>query len=138
MSDMADLSKSKKLDRLVKVQGHLKKMVENELAITTRERTELAERIDELTGYLTTYDPLHQDMLKHYVMRHSRLMARDVRLEAIQQVQENQLLKETKKGEKLEDKRDSAREDEARERDDNSIYELVDLQISLKSSLQQG
>ncbi|WP_296018271.1 hypothetical protein [uncultured Agrobacterium sp.] len=135
---MADLSKSKKLDRLVKVQGHLKKMVENELAITTRERTELAERIDELTGYLTTYDPLHQDMLKHYVMRHSRLMARDVRLEAIQQVQENQLLKETKKGEKLEDKRDSAREDEARERDDNSIYELVDLQISLKSSLQQG
>lgn len=138
MSDMADLSKSKKLDRLVKVQGHLKKMVENELAITTRERTELAERIEELTGYLTTYDPLHQDMLKHYVMRHSRLMARDVRLEAIQQVQENQLLKETKKGEKLEDKRDSAREDEARERDDNSIYELVDLQISLKSSLQQG
>ncbi|WP_296039083.1 hypothetical protein [uncultured Agrobacterium sp.] len=135
---MADLSKSKKLDRLVKVQGHLKKMVENELAITTRERTELAERIEELTGYLTTYDPLHQDMLKHYVMRHSRLMARDVRLEAIQQVQENQLLKETKKGEKLEDKRDSAREDEARERDDNSIYELVDLQISLKSSLQQG
>ncbi|WP_296097709.1 hypothetical protein [uncultured Agrobacterium sp.] len=135
---MADLSKSKKLDRLVKVQGHLKKMVENELAITTRERTELAERIEELTGYLITYDPLHQDMLKHYVMRHSRLMARDVRLEAIQQVQENQLLKETKKGEKLEDKRDSAREDEARERDDNSIYELVDLQISLKSSLQQG
>ncbi len=135
---MADLSKSKKLDRLVKVQGHLKKMVENELAITTRERTELAERIEELTGYLTTYDPLHQDMLKHYVMRHSRLMARDVRLEAIQQVQENQLLKETKKGEKLEDKRDSAREDEVRERDDNSIYELVDLQISLKSSLQQG
>ncbi|MGV1915211.1 hypothetical protein [uncultured Agrobacterium sp.] len=135
---MADLSKSKKLDRLVKVQGHLKKMVENELAITTRERTELAERIEELTGYLTTYDPLHQDMLKHYVMRHSRLMARDVRLEAIQQVQESQLLKETKKGEKLEDKRDSAREDEARERDDNSIYELVDLQISLKSSLQQG
>ncbi len=135
---MADLSKSKKLDRLVKVQGHLKKMVENELAITTRERTELAERIEELTGYLTTYDPLHQDMLKHYVMRHSRLLARDVRLEAIQQVQENQLLKETKKGEKLEDKRDSAREDEARERDDNSIYELVDLQISLKSSLQQG
>lgn len=135
---MADLSKSKKLDRLVKVQGHLKKMVENELAITTRERTELAGRIEELTGYLTTYDPLHQDMLKHYVMRHSRLMARDVRLESIQQVQENQLLKETKKGEKLEDKRDSAREEEARERDDNSIYELVDLQISLKSSLQQG
>ncbi|MGV1907181.1 hypothetical protein [Agrobacterium cavarae] len=136
---MADLSKSKKLDRLVKVQGHLTKMVENELAITTRERAELAEKIETLSGYLTSYDPLHQDMLKHYVMRHSRLMARDVRLESIQDAQETQLLKETKKGEKLEDKRDSAREDEARVRDDNSIYELIDLQISMKaSSLQQG
>ncbi len=135
---MADLSKSKKLDRLVKVQGHLKKMVENELAIT-HPRADRACRTDRGAHRLSDhYDPLHQDMLKHYVMRHSRLMARDVRLEAIQQVQENQLLKETKKGEKLEDKRDSAREDEARERDDNSIYELVDLQISLKSSLQQG
>jgi len=136
---MADQSKSKKLDRLAKVQGHLKKMAENELALTTRERNELTEKIDALSGYLTSFDPIHQDMLKHYVMRHSRLKARDVRLESIQQAQENQVLRETKKGEKLLEKRDDAREDEARERDDNSIYELIDLQISLKdTSLKQG
>ena len=136
---MADPLRSKKLDRLAKVQSHLKQMAENELALTTRERNDLAQKIDALTGYLTTYDPLHQDMLKHYVMRHSRLMARDVRLESIQQAQERHVLMEPKKGEKLVEKRDAARQDEARERDDNSIYELVDLQMSLKdTSLQQG
>ncbi len=136
---MADQLKSKKLQRLARVQGHLTKMAENELAITTRERNELAEKIDALDGYLTSFDPIHQDMQKHYVMRHSRLKARDVRLHSIQQAQESQVLRETKKGEKLEDKRDAAREHEARERDDNSIYELIDLQMSLKdTSLKQG
>lgn len=134
-----DQLKSKKLDRLAKVQGHLKKMAENELAITTRERNDLAEKIDTLTGYLTSLDPLHQQMLKHYASRHGRLTSRDVRLEAIQQAQETQILKETKKGERLEEKRDAARADELRVREDNSVYELIDLQMSLKdSSLQQG
>ena len=134
-----DDSKSKKLGRLVKVQGHLKQMAENELAITTRERNELAEKIDTLTGYLTSLDPLHQHMLKHYATRHGRLKSRDIRLESIEKAQEQQVVKETKKGERLEDKRDDARADEARARDDNSVYELIDLQMSLKdTSLQQG
>lgn len=135
---MAD-AKSKKLSRLVKVQGHLKQMAENELAITTRERNEVAEKLDTLTGYLTSLDPLHQHMLKHYATRHGRLTSRDVRLESIEKAQEQQVVKETKKGERLEDKRDDARADEARVREDNSVYELIDLQMSLKdTSLQQG
>jgi hypothetical protein len=134
-----DDSKSKKLNRLAKVQGHLKKMAENELAITTRERSELAEKMDALTGYLTSLDPMHQHMLKHYAARHGKLTSRDVRLESIEKAQEQQVMKETKKGERLEDKRDAARADEQRVRDDNSVYELIDLQMSLKdSSLQQG
>jgi hypothetical protein len=49
------------------------------------------------------------------------------------------VMKETKKGERLEDKRDAARADELRVREDNSVYELIDLHMSLKdSSLQQG
>ncbi|MET0170842.1 hypothetical protein HRR99_01880 [Agrobacterium vaccinii] len=134
-----DDSKSKKLNRLVKVQGHLKQMAENELAITTRERNEIAEKIDALSGYLTSLDPMHQQMLKHYATRHGRLMSRDVRLEAIEKAQEQHVLKETKKGERLEDKRDAARADEQRVREDNSVYEMIDLQMSLKdTSLQQG
>ncbi|MBN7807341.1 hypothetical protein JZX86_18470 [Agrobacterium rosae] len=134
-----DDSKSKKLNRLAKVQGHLKKMAENELAITTRERNEIAEKIDALSGYLTSLDPMHQQMLKHYATRHGKLMSRDVRLESIEKAQEQQVLKETKKGERLEDKRDAARADELRVREDNSVYELIDLHMSLKdSSLQQG
>ncbi|WP_082760238.1 hypothetical protein [Agrobacterium bohemicum] len=134
-----DDSKSKKLNRLAKVQGHLKKMAENELAITTRERNDLAEKIDSLSGYLTSLDPMHQHMLKHYATRHGKLMSRDVRLESIEKAQEQQVMKETKKGERLEDKRDAARADELRVREDNSVYELIDLHMSLKdSSLQQG
>ncbi len=134
-----DPLKSKKLSRLVKVQGHLKQMAENELAITTRERTELAEKIETLSGYVTSLDPLHQQMLKHYAMRHGRLLSRDVRLEAIEKGQEQQVVKETKKGERLEEKRDAARADELRVQEDNSVYELIDLQMSMKdTSLQQG
>lgn len=134
-----DPLKSKKLDRLAKVQGHLKKMAENELAITTRERNELADKIETLTGYLTSSDPLHQEFIKHYVVRHARLKTRDMRLEAMQEAQEMHLLKETKKGERLIDKRDAAREEEMREREDNTVYELIELQMSIKSSsLQQG
>ncbi|MBB3944835.1 hypothetical protein GGQ73_000760 [Rhizobium skierniewicense] len=136
---MMDPLKSKKLSRLVKVQGHLKQMAENELAITTRERTELAEKIETLSGYVTSLDPLHQQMLKHYAMRHGRLLSRDVRLEAIEKGQEQQVVKETKKGERLEEKRDAARADELRVQEDNSVYELIDLQMSMKdTSLQQG
>ncbi len=134
-----DPLKSKKLNRLAKVQGHIKKMAENELAITTRERNEVSEKIEALSGYLNSLDPLHQQMLKHYVVRHERLLVRDVRLENIEKAQEQQVLKETKKGERLEEKRDAAREDEQRVREDNSIYEMIDLQLALKdTSLQQG
>ncbi|MES5098320.1 hypothetical protein ABUK73_08830 [Agrobacterium sp. BA1120] len=134
-----DPNKSKKLSRLVKVQGHIQQMAENELAITTRERNELSEKIETLSGYLNSLDPLHQQMLKHYAVRHDRLKSRDVRLEAIEKAQEQQVLKETKKGERLEEKRDAARQDEQREREDNSIYELIDLHMALKdTSLQQG
>ncbi len=134
-----DPHKSKKLSRLVKVQGHIQQMAENELAITTRERNELSEKIETLSGYLNSLDPLHQQMLKHYAVRHDRLKSRDVRLEAIEKAQEQQVLKETKKGERLEEKRDAARQDEQREREDNSIYELIDLHMALKdTSLQQG
>lgn len=134
-----DALKSKKLNRLAKVQGHLKKMAENELAITTRERNEVAEKIEALSGYVNSLDPLHQQMLKHYAVRHERLLVRDVRLQNMEKAQEQQVLKETKKGERLEEKRDAARDDEQRVRDDNSIYEMIDLQIALKdTSLQQG
>lgn len=134
-----DPLKSAKLNRLAKVQGHLKKMAENELAITTRERNEVAEKIEALSGYVNSLDPLHQQMLKHYAVRHERLLVRDVRLENMEKAQEQQVLKETKKGERLEEKRDAARDDEQRVRDDNSIYEMIDLQIALKdTSLQQG
>ncbi|NTE85417.1 hypothetical protein [Agrobacterium rubi] len=134
-----DPLKSKKLSRLVKVQGHIKQMAENELAITTRERNELAEKIETLSGYVTSLDPLHQQMLKHYAMRHGRLLSRDVRLEAMEKGQEQQVVKETKKGERLEKKRDAARADELRVQEDNSVYELIDLQMSMKdTSLQQG
>lgn len=134
-----DPLKSKKLNRLAKVQGHIKKMAENELAITTRERNEVSEKIEALSGYLNSLDPLHQQMLKHYAVRHERLLVRDVRLGNIEKAQEQQVLKETKKGERLEEKRDAAREDEQRVREDNSIYEMIDLQLALKdTSLQQG
>ncbi len=134
-----DPLKSKKLNRLAKVQGHIKKMAENELAVTTRERNEVSEKIEALSGYLNSLDPLHQQMLKHYAVRHERLLVRDVRLENIEKAQEQQVLKETKKGERLEEKRDAAREDEQRVREDNSIYEMIDLQLALKdTSLQQG
>ena len=70
---------------------------------------------------------MHQTFSKHYSDRYSRLVVQDRQLEGVQQFQENKVLKEKTKADRLEDRMHIARDLEDREADDNAIYDLLEI-----------
>lgn len=124
---MASDKRSHKLKRLVTVQRHMEKMAEIELSDTTRHRTDVLRSIDNVLDAISSDDPVHQIFSKHYSERYSRLRAKDQQLADVQQFQENKVLKEKTKADRLRDKMLDAREDEQRETDDNAIYDLLEI-----------
>ncbi len=135
---MAGDEKSKKLKRLVAVQRHIEKMAENELSMVIRERNEVAEATVRTVGVMTSLDPLHRPLSRHYLERFSRLTSRDKQLGHLQRAQESRLAKERKKGDRLEEKMKGAREAEQRVADDNAVYDLVELTIALAPADRQA
>jgi hypothetical protein len=134
-----DNLRSQKLNRLVKVQRHVEKMAENDLALTIRERTSVAENMEKMADFITSLEPMHRAFSRNYTSQYSRLAARDTRLDLIQRAQETQVLKERTKADRLEEKKNDAVQLETRMADDKSVYELIDLHLTLKDvSLQQG
>jgi hypothetical protein len=124
---MASDKRSHKLKRLVTVQRHMEKMAEIELSDTTRHRTDVLKSIDNVLDALSSPDPVHQIFSKHYTDRYGRLKVKDQQLADVQQFQENKVLKEKTKADRLRDKMLEAREEEQREADDNAIYELLEI-----------
>lgn len=136
---MNDPAKSKKLKRLVTVQRQIEKMAENELSAAIAERTQVAENMNRTAGFMTSLEPLHRPFSRFYIEQFSRLAARDQRLSLIQQAQETRVAKERAKGDKLEEKMKDAVEAEKRAADDNGVYDLLDMIVTLKhTSFQQG
>ncbi|WP_418136500.1 hypothetical protein [Agrobacterium sp. El2ro-1b] len=124
---MASDKRSEKLKRLVTVQRHMEKMAEVELADTTRVRSEVAQSMETTFEAMSSMDPVHQTFSKHYSDRYGRLVVQDRQLEGVQHFQENKVLKEKTKADRLEDRMHIARDLEDREADDNAIYDLLEI-----------
>ncbi|MCJ8520833.1 hypothetical protein ABID21_003751 [Pseudorhizobium tarimense] len=131
---MAELNRSKKLKRLVAVQRHLEKMAESELAATTRHREEVAQTMDIVIEAIGSLEPVHRQFSQHYVERFGRLAIKEQQLENVQQIQENKVLKERTKAERLEEHMKEARELEDREASDQATYDLLEITLAAPAS----
>lgn len=127
------VKRSDKLKRLVAVQRHLEKMAENELAATTRHRAEVNQSMEEVIEAIGSVNPIHRQFSQQYAERFGRLTVKEKQLAGVQQLQEMKVLKERTKAERLEDNMKDARDHEDREAADNSIYELIDMTISIQA-----
>jgi hypothetical protein len=131
---MAEQNRSKKLKRLVTVQRHLEKMAESELAATTRHRQEVAQSMEVVIEAIGSMEPVHRQFSQHYAERYGRLTIKDQQLENVQQFQENKVLKERTKAERLEDHMKDARDLEDREASDQAIYDLLEITLAAPAS----
>lgn len=126
--------RSKKLKRLVALQRHLEKMAESELAATGRQIEEVNHSKEQVIEAIGSMTPIHMQFAQNYSGRFGKLMVREKQLTSIQQVQEVRVLKERTKGDRLENHMKEALEQEDRERDDNAIYELLEITLSTGGS----
>ena len=131
---MAEQNRSKKLKRLVTVQRHLEKMAESDLAATTRHREEVAQSMEVVIEAIGSMDPVHRQFSHNYAERYGRLRIRDHQLENVQQFQENKVLKERTKGDRLDEHMKDARDLEDREASDQAIYDLLEITLAAPAS----
>ncbi|WP_029617329.1 hypothetical protein [Pseudorhizobium marinum] len=131
---MAEQNRSKKLKRLVTVQRHLEKMAESELAATTRHREEVAQSMEVVIEAIGSMDPVHRQFSHNYAERYGRLRIKDQQLENVQQFQENKVLKERTKGDRLDEHMKDARDLEDREASDQAIYDLLEITLAAPAS----
>jgi hypothetical protein len=126
--------KSDKLKRLVAVQRHMERMAESDLGITAQRIEENARSMDTVMDAIGSLDPLHRLFAQNYADRFDRLSNTDKQLHGLQQVQEMKLMRERAKGDRLEENMKDARDHEERERDDDAIYDLIDLKFATPAS----
>ncbi|WP_137135687.1 hypothetical protein [Rhizobium sp. FKY42] len=125
--------RSKKLKRLVNVQRQLERMAEGELAANTEQRREVEQSMEVVMEAISSEKPVHMQFSRNYSERYGRLMIKDKQLAGVQQVLEGKVLRERTKGDRLEEQMKEARDLEDRERDDNAIYELLELTLLTSS-----
>ncbi|MCM2291388.1 hypothetical protein NAC44_03475 [Allorhizobium sp. BGMRC 0089] len=126
--------KSRKLKRLVTVQRHLEKMAELDLAETSRKREEIAAGLDRVIEALGSMDPVHRLFAQSYAERFARLSSDDKRMIDVQRVQENIVLRQRTKADRLEDRMKEARDEEDREMQEKALEDLLDLTFSTTAS----
>jgi len=131
---MAEQNRSKKLKRLVTVQRYLEKMAESELAATTRHREEVAQSMEVVIEAIGSMDPVHRQFSHNDAERYGRLRIKDQQLENVQQFQENKVLKERTKGDRLDEHMKDARDLEDREASDQAIYDLLEITLAAPAS----
>ncbi|MBP2548036.1 hypothetical protein J2858_000929 [Neorhizobium galegae] len=111
------------------MQRHLEKMAEGELAATSVQRVEVGQQMDLVIEAIGSMTPLHMQFSRNYSERFGRLMIKDKQLAGVQQVLEARVIRERTKGDRLEEHMKDARMDEDRERDDNAIYDLLEMTL---------
>ena len=131
---MGPQKKSDKLKRLVAVQRHMERMAESDLGITAQRIEQNARSMDTVMDAIGSLDPLHRLFAQNYADRFDRLSNTDKQLHGLQQVQEMKLMRERAKGDRLEENMKDARDHEERERDDDAIYDLIDLKFATPAS----
>ena len=82
--------------------------------------------------------PVHQIFAGLYSGQISRLTARDQHLQTVQSIQENKMMRERAKGDRLEEKMGEARLSELRTADDDAIYDILDQQMAHKQGRLDG
>ncbi len=131
---MGPHKKSDKLKRLVAVQRHMERMAESDLGITAQRIEENARSMDTVMDAIGSLDPLHRLFAQNYADRFDRLSNTDKQLHGLQQVQEMKLMRERAKGDRLEENMKDARDHEERQRDDDAIYDLIDIKFATPAS----
>ncbi|MBC2771771.1 hypothetical protein H6M51_02795 [Rhizobium sp. AQ_MP] len=131
---MGPQKKSDKLKRLVAVQRHMERMAESDLGITAQRIEENARSMETVMEAIGSLDPLHRLFAQNYADRFDRLSNTDKQLHGLQQVQEMKLMRERAKGDRLEENMKEARDHEERERDDDAIYDLIDIKFATPAS----
>ncbi|MBO3758343.1 hypothetical protein J5J10_14925 [Ciceribacter sp. L1K23] len=131
---MAEKSKSDKLKRLVTVQRHIERMAESDLAATARQRVEVGEAMDVVMDAIGSLDPVHRLFAQSYADRFDRLATAEKQLAGLQQVQETRVLREGAKADRLEDNMKEARLAEQREKEDEAVYDVVDMRFATPAS----
>ena len=118
--------RSKKLERLVRVQRQIERMAENELALVLKERAATDQSRENLVGALGSLDPVHRAMAGEYARRFAGLEGRIRQLSGFQAVQEKRLLTERTKADRLADAAIEAAGAETREAEDENLLDLID------------
>lgn len=118
--------RSLKLRRLVAVQRQLERLAEIELAETNRERDKVSAAIDGVVGALNSLAPTHRVFSHLYAQRVGTLTVRNQRLDGLASVQEQKLLAERAKADRLEETMRDARVAEGRESEEASLFDLID------------
>jgi hypothetical protein len=131
---MATQKKSDKLKRLVAVQRHMERMAESDLGTTAQRIEENARSMENVMEAIGSLEPLHRLFAQNYADRFDRLSNTDKQLHGLQQVQEMKLMRERAKGDRLEENMKDARDHEERERDDDAIYDLIDIKFATPAS----
>lgn len=129
---MARQTRSEKLGRLVKVQRHLENMAEVDLANTARSRQTIQDDLVAVVDAIGSLAPVHQIFAGLYSGQISRLTAKDQHLQTVQTIQENKMMRERAKGDRLEERMDEARLSEDREAEDDAIYDILDQQLAYR------
>lgn len=128
------VNRSDKLKRLVNVQRQLEKIAETELADLSARRVEVQESLVAAVEAVGSVNPVHQLFVPVYAGQISRLTVRDSQLAGQQSVQEQKILRERAKGDRLEESMREARTHENRMAEDEQIFDLVDQTIGLEQS----
>ncbi|EHS53772.1 hypothetical protein PDO_0954 [Rhizobium sp. PDO1-076] len=131
---MGPKKQSEKLKRLVAVQRHMERMAESDLSTTAKRIEENTVSMDSVMDAIGSLEPVHRLFAQNYADRFDRLSNSDKQLRGLQQVQEMKVMRERAKGDRLEENMRDARDHEDREADDNSIYDLIDLQFATPAS----
>ncbi|WP_407073545.1 hypothetical protein [Rhizobium sp. AQ_MP] len=112
----------------------MERMAESDLGITAQRIEENARSMETVMEAIGSLDPLHRLFAQNYADRFDRLSNTDKQLHGLQQVQEMKLMRERAKGDRLEENMKEARDHEERERDDDAIYDLIDIKFATPAS----
>lgn len=119
-------ARSKKLERLVRVQRQIERMAENDLALVLKERAAADISRENLVGALGSLDPVHRAMAGEYARSFANLEGRIRQLSGFQAVQEKRVLTERTKADRLAESAIKAAGMEAREAEDENLLDLID------------
>lgn len=128
--------RSRKLQRLVRVQRQMERVAENDLAHTLRERAENDDARAAVIDAMGSLEPAHRGMAMHYSRRHSGLEGKARQIAGMQAILERRVITEKTKADRLAEAANDAAEAEDREQIDEGLFDLLDAAIARDGSSQ--